>query len=171
MTFCVAIADKITGLSRQILFEGLPPQTQDLHGFFICQRLVQPRSFTIMDSNNPYSPPIGVSSSHGESGAVIRFRAASIVVSAILGSIYVFVFGASIYEYAHTTPPSSTTDYVRTAIASAAFATLSFAATIFYLKRLRIGHWFLCVSPLLLAVFVFPGLNAVWNSVGRLLRF
>jgi hypothetical protein len=26
--------DKITGQSRQILFEGLPPQTQDLHGFF-----------------------------------------------------------------------------------------------------------------------------------------
>jgi len=25
---------EITGLSRQILFEGLPPQTQDLHGFF-----------------------------------------------------------------------------------------------------------------------------------------
>ncbi len=34
VTFCVASADKITGLSRQILFEGLPPQTQDLHGFF-----------------------------------------------------------------------------------------------------------------------------------------
>jgi hypothetical protein len=30
--------NKITGQSRQILFEGLPPQTQDLHGFFraIC---------------------------------------------------------------------------------------------------------------------------------------
>jgi hypothetical protein len=26
--------NKITGQSRQILFEGLPPQTQDLHGFF-----------------------------------------------------------------------------------------------------------------------------------------
>jgi hypothetical protein len=26
--------DKIKGQSRQILFEGLPPQTQDLHGFF-----------------------------------------------------------------------------------------------------------------------------------------
>jgi len=26
--------DKITGQSRQILFEGLPPQTQDLHGLF-----------------------------------------------------------------------------------------------------------------------------------------
>jgi hypothetical protein len=25
----------ITGLSRQILFERLPPQTQDLHGFFL----------------------------------------------------------------------------------------------------------------------------------------
>jgi len=28
--------DKITGQSRQILFEGLPPQTQDLHGFFLA---------------------------------------------------------------------------------------------------------------------------------------
>ncbi len=30
MTLCVAIADKITGKSRQILFEGLPPQTLNL---------------------------------------------------------------------------------------------------------------------------------------------
>jgi hypothetical protein len=27
--------NKITGQSRQILFEGFPPQTQDLHGFFL----------------------------------------------------------------------------------------------------------------------------------------
>jgi hypothetical protein len=27
--------NKIAGQSRQILFEGLPPQTQDLHGFFL----------------------------------------------------------------------------------------------------------------------------------------
>ncbi len=37
VTFCGVNADKITGTSRQILFEGLPPQTQDLHGFFIRQ--------------------------------------------------------------------------------------------------------------------------------------
>jgi len=30
--------NKITGQSRQILFEGLPPQTQDLHGFFSRQQ-------------------------------------------------------------------------------------------------------------------------------------
>ena len=34
MTPCVAIAEMITGQSRQILFEWLPPHTQDLHGFF-----------------------------------------------------------------------------------------------------------------------------------------
>ena len=124
-----------------------------------------------MDSNNPYSPPIGVPSPHSESRAFIGFRAIGIAVGAILGSLYLFIFGVSIYEYVHSTPPLSTTDYVRTAIASAAFATLSFAATIFYLKRMPIGRWFLCLSPILLAVFVFPGLNAVWNSVGRLLRF
>ncbi len=92
-------------------------------------------------------------------------------MGAILGSLYVFIFGASIYEYVHSTGSLSTTDYVRTAIVSAAFATLSFAATIFYLKRMAIGLWFLCLSPMLLVVFVFPGLNTVWNSVGRLLRF
>jgi hypothetical protein len=32
--------NKITGQSRQILFEWLPPQPQDLHGFF--RRLKQP---------------------------------------------------------------------------------------------------------------------------------
>ncbi len=37
VTFCGVNADKITGTSRQILFEGLPPQTQDLHGFFMRQ--------------------------------------------------------------------------------------------------------------------------------------
>ncbi len=36
VTFCGVNADKITGTSRQILFEGLPPQPQDLHGFFKC---------------------------------------------------------------------------------------------------------------------------------------
>ncbi len=35
VTFCGVNADKITGTSRQILFEGLPPQTEDLHGFFM----------------------------------------------------------------------------------------------------------------------------------------
>jgi hypothetical protein len=137
----------------------------------IWQRLAQPRLFTIMDSSDPYSPPICVSSPHCESRVLIRFRAAGIAVGAILGSLYVFICGASIYEYVHSTPPVSTTDYVRTAIVSAAFATLSFTATIFYLKRMPIGHWFLCLSPMLLVVFVFPGLNTVWNSVGRLLRF
>lgn len=34
VTFCVPIADKITGKSLEILFEELPPQTQDLHRFF-----------------------------------------------------------------------------------------------------------------------------------------
>ncbi len=124
-----------------------------------------------MDSNNPYSPPIAVPPAHCESRALIRFRAAGIVVSALLGSLYVFVLGASIYEYVHNTPPQLTTDYVRTAIVSAAFAALSFAATIFYLKGMRIGHWFLCLSPMHLAVFTFPGLNTVWNFVGRLLGF
>jgi len=92
-------------------------------------------------------------------------------VGAILGSLYLFIFGVSIYEYVHSTPPLLATDYVRTAIASAAFATMSFMATIFYLKLMPIGHWFLCLSPILLFVFVFPGLNTVWNSVERLLRF
>ena len=92
-------------------------------------------------------------------------------MGAILGSLYLFIFGVSIYEYVQSTPPLLTTDYVRTAIASAAFAALSFTATIFYLKRMPIGHWFLCLSPMLLVIFLFPGLNAVWNSVERLLRF
>jgi hypothetical protein len=123
----------------------------------------------MMDPNNPHSPPTWVSTPDRGSGTLIRFRVPGITVSAILGFLYVFIFGASIYEYVHATPPLSTTDYFRTAIASAAFATLSFAATFSYLKHMRIGHWLLCLSPMLLVVFVFPGLNSVWNSVGRLL--
>lgn len=125
----------------------------------------------MMDSNDSYSPPIWGASPHCESRALVRFRAAGITVGAILGSLYLFIFGVSIYEYVHSTPPLLTTDYVRTAIASATFATLSFTATIFYLKRLPFGHWILCLSPILLVVFVYPGLNTVWNSVGSLLRF
>jgi hypothetical protein len=34
--------NKITGQSRQILFEGLPPQTQDLHGLFLASQLTCP---------------------------------------------------------------------------------------------------------------------------------
>jgi len=33
------------------------------------------------------------------------------------------------------------------------------------------GFVFLCLSQMLLVIFLFPGLNAVWNSVERLLRF
>ena len=124
-----------------------------------------------MDSHDPYSLSIWMSSPHSESRALIRFRAAGIIVGAILGSLYLFIFGVSIYEYVHSTPPLITTDYVRTEIASAAFATLSFTTTIFYLRRMPIGRWFLYLSSILVVVFVFPGLNKVWNSVGRLLRF
>jgi hypothetical protein len=137
----------------------------------IWKRLTQPQVCTIMDSSNPYSPPNCVSSPHSESRALIRFRAAGMTVGAILSSLYLFIFGVSIYEYAQSTPPLSSRDYVRTATASAAFAMLSIAATIFYVKRMPIGRWFLCLSPMLLVVFVFPGLNTLWNSVGRLLRF
>ena len=35
VTHCVSVQSKITGQSRQILFEWLPPQTQDLHRFFL----------------------------------------------------------------------------------------------------------------------------------------
>ena len=34
VTRYVSVQSKITGQSRQILFERLPPQTQDLHRFF-----------------------------------------------------------------------------------------------------------------------------------------
>jgi hypothetical protein len=37
--------NKITGQSRQILFEGLPPQTQDLHGFLRDLRSVDNRQW------------------------------------------------------------------------------------------------------------------------------
>ena len=35
VTVVAASYHKITGESRQILFEALPSQTQDLHGFFL----------------------------------------------------------------------------------------------------------------------------------------
>ncbi len=124
-----------------------------------------------MDLDNPYSPPICESLSRRKSRAFIEFRTAGIAIGAILGSLYAVIFGASIYEYVHSTPPQLTTDYVRTAIVSVAFAILSFTATICCLKRIRIGHWLLLLSPMLLIVFVFPGLNTVWNVFGRMLRF
>ena len=34
VTRCVLVQSKIMGQSHQILFERLPPQIQDLHGFF-----------------------------------------------------------------------------------------------------------------------------------------
>ena len=37
--------NKITGQSPQILFEGLPPQTQDLHGFLRDLRSVDNRQW------------------------------------------------------------------------------------------------------------------------------
>jgi hypothetical protein len=40
----------ITGQSRQILFKWLPPQTQDLHGFFL-HRNMNPQ--TVIDESRP----------------------------------------------------------------------------------------------------------------------
>ncbi len=86
-----------------------------------------------------------------------------------MGSIYVLVFAAAIYEYVRATPPLLTTDYVRTAIASAVFALLSFTTTIFFVRKNRIAKWLLIACPTLLIVFFYPGLNAVCNFVGRIL--
>lgn len=124
-----------------------------------------------MDTDNLYLPPVCESLSRRESRALTRFRTAGIALGAIIGSLYAFIFGASMYEFARSTPTQSITDYVRTAIVSVAFAILSFTATICYLKRLRIGRWLLLLSPTLLIVFIFPGLNTVWNFVGRMFRF
>ena len=38
VTRCVLVQSKITGQSHQILFERLPPQTQDLHRFVLRLR-------------------------------------------------------------------------------------------------------------------------------------
>lgn len=129
------------------------------------------RSFTTMNSTNPYSPPICALPSFHKSRALHKYRTVGIVASVLFGSIYVVIAGASIYEYVRSSPPLLTTDYVRTASASVAFAVLSFTATVCFLKRSRIGHLLLLMSPMLLMVFVFPGLNTVWNFVERLLPF
>ncbi len=84
-----------------------------------------------------------------------------------MGSIYVIVLVAALYEYVRTKPPLLTTDYVRTAVASAAFALLSFTATILFVRRNRMAKWLLIASPTLLIVFFYPGLNPVCNFVSR----
>lgn len=124
-----------------------------------------------MNSTNPYSPPICDLPSSHKSRALHEYRTLGIVASVLFGFIYVVMAGASIYEYVRSSPPLLTTDYVRTAIATVAFAILSFTATVCFLKRIRIGYWLLLMSPTLLMVFVFPGLNTVWNFVERLLPF
>jgi hypothetical protein len=48
--------NKITGQSRQILFEGLPPQTQDLHGFFPYRR-TRPQYFACNSYSLMEKPP------------------------------------------------------------------------------------------------------------------
>lgn len=84
-----------------------------------------------------------------------------------MGSIYVLVLVAAIYEYVRATPPLLTTDYIRTAVASAVFALLSFTATILFVRSNRVAKWLLIASPILLFVFFYPGLKAVCNLVSR----
>ncbi len=52
MTFCGVNADRITGTSRQILFEGLPPQTQDLS----CEGSLAPSRLMALPCSSLFGP-------------------------------------------------------------------------------------------------------------------
>jgi hypothetical protein len=57
--------NKITGQSRQILFEGLPPQTQDLHGFFRQSRK------SLINMDRIIDLELGIQPEAAVSGAVV----------------------------------------------------------------------------------------------------
>ena len=120
-----------------------------------------------MNSTNPYTPPFSKSHSRQTPNATRETYWVAIVASAFIGSIYVLILVAAIYEYVRATPPLLTTDYVRTAIASTIFALLSFTTTILFVRKKRIAKWLLIASPTLLIVFFYPGLNPVCNFVSR----
>ena len=58
--------NKITGQSRQILFEGLPPQTQDLHGFFRHARIRCGDVHHLLDADLDFRPRHHVASRLGD---------------------------------------------------------------------------------------------------------
>lgn len=122
-----------------------------------------------MGVTNPYLPPISDSQVDTAMDARLGPRWAGVFLSALMGCIYVVVLGAAIYEYFRASSGALTTDYVRTGIASAIFAIVSFSATTCFLLRKPIAQWMFYASPLLLIAFVYPGLNAIWNFVNRML--
>ncbi len=124
-----------------------------------------------MSSSNPYTPPFSDSDSRPISSAGRKVHWAGVFISGFIGIAYCLVACISIYEYVCAADHRFTIDYVRTGIASAVFALLSFAATISLLRRHQTAKWLLLVSPTLLVVFVYPGLNTIWNFVTRVVPF
>ncbi len=119
--------------------------------------------------NNPYLPP-GVADDSREARKMSSFSAAiGLFVSLGLLAVYLMLAGISVFEWSSTHDQRFTTDYVRTLFASVLFCGLSTTAAAYFYFRSRKGLIALLLAFTLLAIFVYPGLNVVWNFFADLI--
>jgi chromate transport protein ChrA len=118
-------------------------------------------------NKNPYATPSHTQTATSTAVESPR-RGFGIVCAAVLAVLYAVVLAMSVYEYLSAPGGFSTLGYVRHGIASAMFVLICCAAIrALWMERTH-ARWLLAISPILICVFVYPGLNNVCNSVAEL---
>ena len=125
---------------------------------------------TAVDAENPYLPPAtpttkSKAEEHSRGGATI------IVANVALIPIYLLVLVASVIELAGVKDITSrgAVDYWRHAIASLMSLGICGATWRLARRRSRFAKYSFIASLLFLVIMIYPGLNAVWNAVARLI--
>ena len=119
-------------------------------------------------NTNPFQPPSTSTSAPPNGPAVpVRFSGwaiAGMTTAAILGIFYLFVFAASIYECATLAAPGlKSIGYVREGALAAIFVVLCFVTFLNFVAERRRAVLWLCICPVLLVVFIYPGTSAVFS--------
>jgi hypothetical protein len=116
-------------------------------------------------SDNPYSPPEVASHSGRSQPLSPTVSGLGLFASLALLTLYGIIAAMSVYEWLSAPNQSLVTDYVRTLIASILFGGVSLIAAVFFYQEKRQGLPLLFFASLLLSIFIFPGLNVVWNFI------
>ncbi|TWT79541.1 hypothetical protein CA13_09450 [Planctomycetes bacterium CA13] len=121
-----------------------------------------------MVNSNPYATPNDANGNVPTTTNRARWSTSGFMVSVTFALLYSVVLAMSLYEYANAANGYPTADYVRHGIASALFLAICLSAARGFWNGHTYARWLLVVSPVLLIIFVLPGLNAVLNYVANI---
>ena len=122
------------------------------------------------DQENLYLPP-ATPKAQSDADEHSRVGATIIAANVALIPIYLLVLVASVIELAGVKDLMSrgAVDYWRHAIASLMSPGICGATLHLARRRSRIAKYSFIASLLFLVIMIYPGLNAVWNAVARLI--